>query len=755
MLRSIHPCRKLARAIPSLFLLVDFGCGETSHPVVDANVADNAKEAIPSDNSIADHPDGERPDATIASDVPAESDGNAPDAAMSASDAREQSADGAPDAAAGTRDTFAGSETEASDIAKPASDASDTAVVVRDVAWGEAGVCMGETLSAAESASYFPLHVGARWFFRVNLMSNDLPTGTRLTQREVTGTKMFADVSAAVVYGPEPEMTTPAIEAYLELAPEGLIDHGTDTPPSFSNRPGRFAAPFTAVPFPIQTCIPYEPFNVPNIETADRDGDGLAESVAVHATTTLTFEDVAVPIGSFKKALRVETVETLVLTYTSDPSRAMSEVRHSIDWFASGVGPVKRYVERDKAESTSELIAYEIGDDRHGVVPAGWLARDADEASSNPYTPNRPSIGFDGQQFLVVIPTSIERGGGAAGGNLLAVVVDADGRPVRSSPLLDTGNYLTSVSMAWDGQRYLVAYINASYRRIEVITVSSAGETLSGPIMFQTEAGAPSVVATRDGFLVSYTTSTREPASSTTVGTLWLATVDEFGHATEHVQPYPGMDQRSASLAKDGAGNVMALLYTPPATPSPTLPETANILAAAHFAADGHAIDTIPFAVDAVPGVGHEEAELIFDGTNFVASWTQRRDSSTLDLHVVRITPDGELLDGEPTAGTSIAVSDGNNPRIARFGSGSLLVWGHRVGSDFFAEGIGGARFTVGGTLLTPPAAEDQQWLVGDYGAGWYSLPEILWGDDRALVVWRTPENDDQFDLACAVAYPW
>jgi hypothetical protein len=237
---------------------------------------------------------------------------------------------------------------------------------------------------------------------------------------------------------------------------------------------------------------------------------------------------------------------------------------------------------------------------------------------------------------------------------------------------------------------------------------------------------------------------------------VWIATVDGGGHATARTQPYPTSQQWSATLAKDDTGGIMALFSTPPATPSPTLPEMADILAAARIASDGQPIDPAPVAVDAVPGVGHDGTQIVFDGTNFVASWSQGVDSSTAEQHVARISRNAELLDGSPTVGGGIRVGGGNSPRISRFGSGTLMVWGHRSNNDFFfGEGIGGTRLAADGTVLDRFSGDGDQWLVADYGADWYSLTDVAWGNDRALVVWTSPASDDRFSLGAAVAYPW
>jgi hypothetical protein len=694
-----------------LFVIVQLGCGGTSGPALDTGAYDADRDAAPSD-------------------APADQ----------ASGAADRGADGA-DAGGTPADA-------ARDSAEPAtapSDAADTSVGLGDGASLEAGACAGETLSTAESAAYFPFTVGARWMFRGTGTSNGIPIGPRLSRREVTGTKTFGAATAAVVFGPEQDLNPMTLDDYLEVTAAGLVDHGSSAPPSIYERVGRYAAPFTAIPFPIQTCAPYQPISA-SVPMADVDGDGLPEMAVPRATTTLTFEDVTVPVGTFQRVLRVDSVESLAVIYSKGPLRLDYPGRHTVDWYASGVGPIKRQVEREGVKTTTELIAHSVGDARRGVVPVGWVARDVDEAGNNPYTPNRPAVGFDGTQFLVVVPTSKETGVVSSEGNLKAIIVDREGRPVSSSSLLDRGDQLHLVSLAWDGTRYLVVYHNASYGRIEMLTVSRNGQTINGPIVLEPVRGKPSVVATKDGFLVSYTKTTQELGTLKPLNNVWLATVDGQGHPTSRVQLYPALRQRDAVLAKDDAGGILALFTTPPATPSPTSPETADILAAARVTANGTAIDAAPFAVDAVPKVGHDDVQLIFDGTNFVAQWSQRVDSSNVHMHVARITPSGTLL-GSATSG-GIDVGGGSSPRLARFGAGSLIVWG----------AISGTRLTTDGRPLDLPGDSGLgRWFLADYGVGTgSSLSEILWAGDRALVVWANQASDkDLFDIGCALAYPW
>jgi hypothetical protein len=349
---------------------------------------------------------------------------------------------------------------------------------------------------------------------------------------------------------------------------------------------------------------------------------------------------VTVPVGQFTRALRVETTEELIVVYSRPDYPSSPSTRYSVDWYASGVGWIKRTAGRESPTTTSELIAYAVGDNRRGLVPSGWLARDLDSASSR----HRPAIGYDGTRFLVVSPTAKRTGPVFTTGNLQAIVVDRDGTPVVSRALLDTRDRYGGVSIAWDGTRYLVAYHNGDYRRLELLTVSRNGETIEGPILFEETLSLASTVATKTGFLVAYTKSMPDPGGGFRgISHAWIATVDGQGHATSRVEILPGSEERTPVLAVDGDGRALMLFHAPAAALSQPGPN--DVLAAVFIGGDGRVTGSGPFVVAAAPGAIHTETNLLFDGTNFVASWLQQDGlSSATKLHVARISPAGALL---------------------------------------------------------------------------------------------------------------
>jgi hypothetical protein len=686
---------------------------------------------------------GSRPDAKPPGGVDAHKDAAAgSDAASGSPDVPVEGA--ADDAASGT------DAADATDAISPADAPSDTADRASgDGAVLDGGPCASEMLSVSNSAAYFPLTAGARWVYRGAATNNGVAIGPRLAERQVTdvGTAAVTIHTTGFDLGP-----TQTDEAW-NLTSDGLVLASSGPSSATYADPSLLAAPFLAVPFPIQTCSTFVPYDKGGLSTGhDSDGDGVPETMRVSATSMATFEDVTVPVGSFPKALRIDTVEDRAVTYSMTGSTSHQKAS-STSWYGRGAGLIKHWVPVPY-DRTHELIGYVVGAARHGVVPAQWLSQTLTEAPTNPYTPNRPAIGFDGHEFLVVAPTSMPSGSFDTG-NLQAFVVDQNGAVVSSSQLLDVGSENQTPSIAWDGTRYLVAYHNAGYGRIEMLTVSPTGDTLDGPIVLDNVRATPSVVATGAGFLACYQKGQIQPGTGQTVNNIWVAAVDGHAHPMPGFQPFPTGIHTGCVLARDDGGDVMALTLLPPAMPSATLPDPANILAAARLGADGHAIDTTPFPVDAVAGVGHDSAQLSFDGTNFVALWNHRT-SSTVHAHIARISPLGTLLDGPATGGSIDVGANTGGSRIGRLGMGSLLVSPHRLANDFFAQGIGGTRITSDGKPLDVPGDDGGRWFLADYGAGSSSLVEILWGGDRALVVWTNQAGQNGvFTMGDAVAFPW
>ena len=114
------------------------------------------------------------------------------------------------------------------------------------------------------------------------------------------------------------------------------------------------------------------------------------------------------------------------------------------------------------------------------------------------------------------------------------------------------------------------------------------------PSRYPETGSYPSVVATKAGFMISYSKSLMVSTSAPPVSGLWLAPVDAGGQATDHVEPSPGTAQGPAKLATDGP-TVLAV-WTQQSQQS-----TLSVaIYGARFDSSGHPIDAAPFLISSV-----------------------------------------------------------------------------------------------------------------------------------------------------------
>ena len=80
------------------------------------------------------------------------------------------------------------------------------------------------------------------------------------------------------------------------------------------------------------------------------------------------------------------------------------------EWFAPGIGPVKRtyiikYPDKTKEKFISELKGYTIDGQGKGIIGSFTILNDTASPSSNTEEPGRPSIGFDGTNLSCCFPS--------------------------------------------------------------------------------------------------------------------------------------------------------------------------------------------------------------------------------------------------------------------------------------------------------------------------------------------------------------
>lgn len=617
----------------------------------------------------------------------------------------------------------------------------------------DAGPCMVDhTFTAQESAAFFPFQAGARWIYQgTSGGASPIPFSST---REVTGSRPGGTGSAWVVHNTNSDGNRVDIEEYLEISPTGLLYDGSNNGPNaFPIDPEFFAAPFTAVPFPIQTCSLFESINVTGKDSGrDTDGDGVNETYDIRADTVLRRESVTVPVGVFPDALRVETVYQLT-TRQSKSGSVSRQQRTAVDWYAPGVGPVRRTLTALARDLTFDLTAFSVGATSKGVLTQGILATDLPQARSVLTEPIRAGIGFDGQQFLVAMPVTLPPEFTGQGG-LQGFLVGIDGKVRRSAPLVENSGDIYKPVVAFDGAQYVIAYYDTGYERVELIAVSVDGSRVAGPNALSNSPWPPpgppdetatfgaEVVAVGGGILLSFDQTVAVNILQNTVHH-YFAVVGGTGQPGSLVTAFPNVPMSAVTLATDGTA-ALAVWQADGST------VTAPTLLAARMGADGHPIDTAPFAVATVPGGGFSDVSVTFTGNQYVVVWTQSLNG--LDtIRAARISSAGDLLDGPATIG-GLPIGDPKierrYPRVMRLGTQALITWEHPL------QGIVGTRFTDTGSFLDLSPSQDGQMLT---------VPQLAtatmgWGSDRALWVWTQPQSDPQdrmVDMGSAFAFPW
>lgn len=126
-----------------------------------------------------------------------------------------------------------------------------------------------------------------------------------------------------------------------------------------------------------------------------------------------------------------------------------------------------------------------------------------------------------------------------------------------------------------------------------------------------------------------------------------------------------------------------------------------------------------------------------FDGANYLVVWEDQRDGEHWDIYGTRITPEGAVLD---PAGIAICTAEGTQERPAvTFGVGGnyFVAWSdYRSGLNW---DVYGTRVSTGGTVLDGSATG----VAISTATADQLDPEIAYGNDFALVVWRDNRSGD------------
>ena len=166
----------------------------------------------------------------------------------------------------------------------------------------------------------------------------------------------------------------------------------------------------------------------------------------------------------------------------------------------------------------------------------------------------------------------------------------------------------------------------------------------------------------------------------------------------------------------------------------------------ARVATDGTVLDPGPgIPISAQPAQQIEPA-VAFDGTNYLVVWQDRRTDDINDIYAARVTPAGDVLDPDGIPVTT-AAGEQTAADVAFDGTNYLVTW--TDSSSINGTDVVGARVTTGGTVLDPngipisnPANDQESAAVAFDGTNYL----VTWEDrraDAALDIWGARVSPD------------
>jgi hypothetical protein len=343
---------------------------------------------------------------------------------------------------------------------------------------------------------------------------------------------------------------------------------------------------------------------------------------------------------------------------------------------------------------------------------------------------SRPAIAFDGTNYLVVW------------GNLLGEAYDVYGTRVSvEGSVLDasgiaistTAGVQSSPAIAFDGANYLVVWEdNRSGDTYDIYgaRVSVAGSVLDASgIAVSTSSGGQSRPATAfDGtnYLVVWCDlrsgvaydvyGSRVSVGGTVLDSLGIAILAAVQTQSDPAVAFDGTnylvvwwDSRNGSTSDIYGGRVTA---------------------------EGNVLDPsgLPVSTAANNQVG---SAVSFDGTNYLVVWSDRRNSSTSDIHGARVSIGGSVLDPSGID-ISTAAGDQSLPAISFDGTNYLVVWVDSRNSSMWD--IYGARVSVGGNVLDPSG------IPISTAASYQYCPDVAFDGTDHLVVWQDFRSENGYD---------
>lgn len=399
-------------------------------------------------------------------------------------------------------------------------------------------------------------------------------------------------------------------------------------------------------------------------------------------------------------------------------------------WYAPGVGPVKM-------TDTFTVDGYTLTVVEELTGHFSLLAEDLAPANSDSEYPGKPSVGYDGTNFLVVSREVASQTDSV----LTGMIVNPSGKVLKRFEIGEGDTEWTLSSnrsaVAFDGDNYLVVF--AKNGQIVGQRVSPSGQTLDGATGFTiTSSGTnyfPAVDFDGTNFLVVW-------AKFTNGYDIYGVLVSPQGEVQEEFPVFvEDGEQVTPSIAFNGSNYLVAWRDT-------RWDGAQNLvdIYATRISPSGVPLD--PSGLPLCVAAGDQDAPaLVSDGNDYFAVWADGRTFAGengqipgLDIYGARVAANGSVLDpaGIPINTVSYMAFNGKaNPTVAFDGDDYFVAWQTGSFPNYPPAGIFASWVTTAGDVQTTSSGEDGLSMSGaPTASARYVYPVAGSGEGHLLLTW-------------------
>ncbi len=438
---------------------------------------------------------------------------------------------------------------------------------------------------------------------------------------------------------------------------------------------------------------------------------------------------------------------------------------------------------QDKRNGTYDIYGSRVDQDGIVLDPSGIEISIASDEQ------NRPSIDFDGTNYLVVWYD--KRSGSDY--NIYGTLLDTDGTVLNPAGIAisTAADYQYMPSVSFDGTNYLVVWydnrdvagnpdiygtrvntsgtvqdpsgipiVNIDAQQVAPAVISYSGQWLAAwrdnrnggyTDIYGCRISSSGTVTDGDGILISSSAQSQSNPAVASDGTNYLVVWEEARSGGFSPDIY-GMliDASGEQLNEDaiaiststGNQSYPAVAFDNDSTYLVVWQDDrsgTNDIYGARVTTSGNVLDPPGIAISTATG-RQRYPSVAFDGTNFLVVWSDERNGyGARDIYGTLVEPDGSLLSPSGTVISDDALAQ-DYPSVAFDGTNYLVVW-YDNSSGTFEEDIYGVRVNQSGNPIDASSIAISTADNGQY------LPAVAFDGTNYLVAWEDRRTSNASDI--------